>query len=170
MNRTTFVRIALAFWGCLFFQPVLAQGAQVPFVALQPGSDTKVEVSADSLGIDQKTGQAVFSGNVVVGIQDMRLSADKLEVVYSGDSNGGTGPVSSLIASGGVVFTNGLEAAEADRAELDVEAGQIVMSGSVLLTQGQNALSGEKLRIDLNAGTALVEGRVQTIFQTGDSQ
>lgn len=60
-----------------------AQGAQVPFVGLTSGQDTTIEVTADSLGIDQNTGKAVFTGNVVVGIDEMRLSADKVEVVHS---------------------------------------------------------------------------------------
>ncbi len=142
-----------------------AQGAQVPFVGLQSGETTTVEVTADSLGIDQATGKAVFSGNVVIGIEGMRLSADKVEVIYSDSSEEGTGPISRLVASGNVIFSNGEEAAEANLADLDVESGMVLMTGNVILTQGNNALSGERLRIDLNAGTALIEGGVQTIFQ-----
>lgn len=145
-----------------------AQGAQVPFEALGSDGPTTVEVTADSLGIDQSTGKAVFSGNVVIGINGMRVSADKVEIVYSSESTSGGGPVSSLIASGNVVFSNGSEAAEANRAEVNLDANEVIMTGDVILTQGGNALSGQKLRIDLNAGTALIEGRVQTIFQTGD--
>ena len=149
---------------------VLAQGAQVPFAGLKVGANSTVEISADSLSIDQDTGTAVFSGNVIVGIEEMRLSAERVEVVYQTGTEGGTGAISGLVASGSVVFSNGVEAAEADFAELDLEAGEIVMTGNVILTQGQNALSGEKLRINLNTGTAFIEGRVQTIFQTGDSE
>ena len=148
----------------------LSQGAQVPFVGLEPGENQTIEVAANSLGIDQNTGKAVFSGDVIIGIEDMRLSADKVEVVYSGESTGGGGPISSLKASGNVVFSNGAEAAEANEAVFDLEAGEIVMTGDVILTQGGNALSGQRLRIDLNAGTAFIEGRVQTILQTGSDQ
>ena len=141
----------------------------LPFGGLTVGANSTVEVSADSLSIDQNTGLAVFAGGVIVGIDDMRLAADRVEVVYSANSTGGTGPVSALLATGNVVFTNGEEAAEADKADIDLEAGMVIMTGNVILTQGRNALSGEKLRIDLNAGTALIEGRVQTILQTGDN-
>lgn len=113
---------------------------------------------------------AVFSGNVVVGIENMRLSADWVEVVYATGTGGGAGRISGLIATGNVVFSNGEEAAEADVANLDLDVGVIVMTGNVILTQGQNALSGQSLRIDLNTGTALIEGRVQTIFQTGGDE
>jgi lipopolysaccharide export system protein LptA len=147
-----------------------AQGAQVPFAGLSIGVNSTVEVSADSLSIDQESGKAIFSGNVVVGIENMRLSADFVEVVYAAGTKGGTGAISGLIAKGNVVFSNGEEAAEGDVANLDLEAGEIVMTGDVILTQGPNALSGQSLRIDLNTGTALIEGRVQTIFQTGGSE
>lgn len=146
------------------------QGAQVPFGGLTLGSDSTVQVTADSLSIDQTSGSAIFIGNVVAGIEDMRLSADKIKVVYADDSVAGTGSISALVATGNVVFSNGEEAAEGDLAEFDLDANEIVMTGNVILTQGNNALSGERLRIDLNSGTALVEGRVQTIFQTGASE
>ncbi|GEM_PF-406571 len=148
----------------------LAQGAQVPFAGLKVGANSTVEIAADSLSIDQDSGKAVFSGNVVAGIENMRLSADVVEVVYAAGTEGGTGAISGLIARGNVVFSNGEEAAEGDVADLDLEAGEIVMTGNVILTQGSNALSGQSLRIDLNTGTALIEGRVQTIFQTGEGE
>lgn len=145
----------------------LAQGAQVPFVGLQQEESSTVEITSESLGIDQTTGKAVFSGDVIVGMDEMRLTADKVEVVYSTVSTAGSGPISSIVASGNVIFTNGLEAAEANFADVDLDAGEIVMTGDVILTQGKNALSGQTLRVDLNTGTALIEGGVQTILQTG---
>lgn len=156
----TFTNIGTAF----------AQGAQVPFAGLAIGANSTVEIAADSLAIDQESGTAVFSGDVIAGIENMRLSADRVEVVYQAGTDGGTGAVTGLIAKGNVVFTNGVEAAEGDVAELDLEAGIIIMTGNVILTQGQNALSGQILRIDLNTGSAVIEGRVQTIFQTGASE
>ena len=148
----------------------LAQGAQVPFAGLQVGANSTVEIAAESLSIDQDSGKAVFAGDVVAGIENMRLSADVVEVVYAAGTEGGTGAISGLIAKGHVVFSNGVEAAEGDFADLDLEAGEIVMTGNVILTQGPNALSGQSLRIDLNTGTAHIEDRVQTIFQTGGSE
>lgn len=167
MNTSFLFGVILSVMATLPFHQALAQGAQVPFAGLTPGANTQVEVTADTLGIDQKSGKAVFSGSVVIGIEGMRLTADKVEVVYKDLNAAATGAISSLIASGHVTFTNGAEAAEANFAELDLDAGMIVMTGDVILTQGQNALSGQKMRIDLNAGTAVIEGRVQTILQTG---
>ncbi len=167
MNKSLAIGLLLGVLAIFPAAHVVAQGAQVPFAALKPGGDKTVEVTADTLGIDQTSGKAVFSGNVVIGIDTMRMTADKVEVVYKDLTAGATGAISVLIATGNVTFTNGSEAAEADYAELDLDAGQIVMTGNVILTQGGNALSGQKMRIDLNAGTAVIEGRVQTILQSG---
>lgn len=141
----------------------VAQGTEVPFGGLSHDSSLPVEISADSLSVDQKTGLATFSGNVVVGQGDLRLAASQIEVRY--DTTGSTGAVNEMRATGKVTLTNGSEAAEAARALYTVASGQVLMEGDVLLTQGQNAISGEALRIDLTSGQARMEGRVRTIFQ-----
>ena len=148
----------------LFAVAVFAQGAALPFGTLGSGEAEQVEIAADSLSIDQATQVAVFTGNVEAGMGELRLSADRVEVVY--DSAGG-GKVKALKATGNVVFVSGEDSATADTATYELVAGNVLMEGNVILTQGQNALSGQRLRIDLNAGTAQMEGRVQTIFQTG---
>ncbi len=148
----------------LFAVAVTAQGAALPFGALGAGQAEHVEIAADTLSIDQATQMAVFTGNVVAGMGELRLSADRVEVVYE---NEGGGKVKALMASGNVVLVSGEDSAQADTATYELVDGNVLMEGNVILTQGQNALSGQKLRIDLNAGTAQMEGRVQTIFQTG---
>ena len=144
-----------------------AQGAQVPFGSLSTGQSGQVEISADGLSIDQATKTAVFEGNVVAGMGELRLSADRVEVIY--DTEGAAGAVKALRASGNVVFVSGTDSAQADSAIYELVAGDVLMEGNVILTQGQSALSGQRLRIDINAGTAKMEGRVQTIFQTGEN-
>ncbi len=154
----------------MFSNPVLAQGAQVPFAGLSKGEAQTVEVASDGLEIDQAANSAVFIGNVVIGIGELRLSADRVEVLYATGEGAAIGAIRALRANGNVVFTSGGEAAESDTAIYEIEDGNLLMEGNVILTQGPNALSGERLRIDLNAGTAVMEGRVQTIFQTTVSE
>ncbi len=148
----------------LFAAMAFAQGAQVPFGTLGAGQAQQVEIAADTLSIDQANKTAVFSGNVVAGMGELRLSADRVEVVYA--QGEGAGAVTALRASGNVIFVSGTDSAEADSAVYELVEGNVLMEGNVILTQGQNALSGQRLRIDINAGTARMEGRVQTIFQT----
>jgi len=120
-----------------------------------------VEVSADNLSVDQDSGTAVFSGNVVIGQGDLRLSAGSVRVVYS-DS---TGDIAQLLATDGVTLVTDSAAAEAATADYNLTTGILTLSGSVLLTQGASALSAEQMTINLNSGRAQMSGRVRTVFQ-----
>ena len=141
-----------------------AQETEAAFGGFKHDSTQPVEVSADSLQIEQTTGVAVFSGSVLVGQGSLRLQADSVEVTYARDG-GSNGAIERVKAVGNVTMTNGGEAAEAQTATYDLKSGNVLMEGDVLLTQGENALSGQKLRIDLDTGVAQMEGRVQTVFQ-----
>lgn len=128
-------------------------------------SSAPVEVSADNLSVDQDTGKAVFSGNVVVGQGALRLSAGRVEIVYGASA----GEIERLQASGGVTFVTATEEAEAQTADYNISGGTLSLSGDVLLTQGASALSADQMRIDLSTGNAELSGRVKTVFQQGDN-
>lgn len=141
----------------------LAQGTNVAFGAIRQDSDAPVEVTADNLSVDQDNGTATFTDNVVIGQGDMRLSAAKVQVIYRANQAG----IERLIATGGVTLVSGPDAAEAQNADYDIDAGVIVMTGDVLLTQGQSALTSNRMTVNLDDGTARMTGQVKTILQTG---
>ncbi|MEO0937512.1 MAG: LptA/OstA family protein [Pseudomonadota bacterium] len=145
--------------------PALAQGTNVSFGTIRQDPNAEVEVTADNLSVDQATGTAVFSGNVVIGQGEMRLSAARVLVVYKGSGNG----IDRLEATGGVTLVSGPDAAEAERADYNIDRGTIEMSGNVLLTQGPSALTADRMSVDLNDGSARMSGRVKTILQTGNN-
>lgn len=145
----------------------VAQGTGVSLSGLKQDPGLPVEVGADQLSIDQATGIATFSGNVVIVQGAMKLSAASVVVEYLQGESGSSGRINRLIASGDVLLVTATEAAEAAEAIYSVATGEIVMTGTVVLTQGANALSGQKLVVNLKDGTARVEGRVTTTLQTG---
>ncbi len=147
-----------------------AQGASVAFGGLKHDASLPVEITADELSVDQATGRAVFTGNVVAGQGEMRLSASRVQVQYATQNGQPTGDIDQLIATGSVTLVNGAEAAESEKAVYSVSGAEIVMTGNVILTQGVNALSGEKLTVDLKSGSGRMSGRVRTIFRTGGSE
>ena len=61
---------------------------------------------------------------------------------------------------------NGPDAAEAQSADYNIDAGTVLLTGQVLVTQGQNVMSGDKVTINLDQGTAQVGGRVRTTLET----
>lgn len=145
--------------------PAIAQGTKVAFGAIQQDTSAPVEVSADELNVDQASGAAIFSGNVVIGQGAMRLSAARVLVIYRSDSAG----IQRLEATGGVTLVSGPDAAESQRADYNIDQGVIVMSGDVLMTQGKAALSADRMTVNLDDGTARMQGRVKTILQTGNN-
>lgn len=141
--------------------PATAQGTNVAFGAIQQDTGLPVEVTSDNLAVDQETGTAVFTGNVVIGQGEMRLSAPQVLVVYDEAQSA----IERMEATGGVTLVSGPDAAESDRADYSITDGVIVMTGNVLLDQGPNALSADRMTVQLNDGTAQMSGRVKTIIQ-----
>lgn len=140
--------------------PASAQN-QVAFGGLKGDPTKPVEVTSDSLAVNQTDGTAIFTGNVLVIQGDMRLTAAELTVVYSAQDQK---KIESLTATGGVTLTAGPDAAESQDAVYTVDSGQVVMTGNVLLTQGANIISGQKLTVDLTTGKGNMDGRVKTVL------
>lgn len=154
-------RVLLPAFLALQSASVLAQGTNVAFGTIQQDTGLPVEVTSDNLSVDQETGVAVFTGNVVIGQGEMRLAAPRVLVIYDQTNRG----IARLEATGGVTLVSGPDAAEADRADYSIDDGIIVMTGNVLLDQGLNALSADRMNVELDTGTAQMSGRVKTIIQ-----
>ncbi|MBW7055111.1 lipopolysaccharide transport periplasmic protein LptA [Paracoccus bogoriensis] len=141
-----------------------AWGQNLTFGGMRADTAAPVEIAADALAVNQSDGTAVFTGNVVIGQGPMRLSARRVDVTYA---EGGTSRIRLLRAEGDVTLVSGEDAAEAQEALYDVEAGQVTLIGDVILAQGGNVLTGQRMEVDLATGAARVEGRVRTILQPG---
>ena len=143
--------------------PASAQN-QVAFGGLKADTTLPVEVTADSLAVNQSDGTATFAGNVTIIQGDMRLKAGTVAVVYKTDDRK---RIESLSATGGVTLSAGPDAAESREAVYVIDTGQVVMTGDVLLTQGAAIISGQKLTVDLKSGTGSMDGRVKTVLTPG---
>ncbi len=131
--------------------------------SLATDPEAPVEVTAESLTVDQTSGAATFTGNVVIGQGGLKISAAEVEVFYDGES----GEISRLEAAGGVTFVTETEEAEANEAVYDLSTGLLTLTGDVLLTQGATALSSQSMVVNLNDNTAQLEGGVRTVFERG---
>lgn len=144
-----------------------AQGTGVALGGFGYDKNQPIEITADSLDINQSDGSATFDGNVIIGQGEMRLSAGTVVVEYGEDADG-KNEIKRLLATGGVTLVSADEAAEADQAVYSVEEGEIRLDGSVLVTQGPAAISGDKMIVDLETGAGTVEGNVRTLLNTGN--
>ncbi len=139
--------------------------ATVAFGTMTQDTSAPVEATSDALAVEQDTGTAIFTGNVVIVQGEMRLTAPRVLVVYSDDQS----KVERLEATGGVTLVSGPDAAEADRADYSIDTGVVIMRGNVLMTQGDNSLTSDEATVNLTEGTAQMGGRVKTILQPGST-
>ncbi|WP_424832022.1 LptA/OstA family protein [Ruegeria sp.] len=142
-----------------------AQEAQVAFGSVKADPTLPVEVTSETLNVNQADGSAEFLGNVIVIQGEMRLSAERVLVIYNEDRSA----IQRLEATENVVLVSPPDAAEGDRAEYTIDTGVIRMNGNVLLTQGPSVISGDQMVANLTSGTATMTGRVKTILQPGDN-
>ncbi|MFV1439897.1 MULTISPECIES: LptA/OstA family protein [unclassified Phaeobacter] len=150
----------------LFSTGGAAQSASIAFGSIKADPSQPVEVTAETLDVNQADGSARFVGDVVIVQGVMRLSADNVLVIYKQDETGKTG-VERLEATGNVILVNGPDAAEAERAEYTIDSGTVVMTGNVLLSQSTGTLTSNRLVVNLTTGTASLSGRVKTILNGG---
>ena len=142
--------------------PAAAQ-MQIGFGGVPHDADQPVEVTSDSLSLDQTTGRAVFEGNVVIVQGDLRMAAGRVEVIYA--ETGGARSVERVLATGGVLVTRGTDAAEGAEADYDIAAALLTLRGDVLVTQGPTAISGDRMVVNMTTGNGTVDGRVRTVLE-----
>jgi len=138
----------------------VAQDFKVDFGISAGDPNAPIEVQADSLSVDQSTGNAQFIGNVVITQGDMRLEAAQVEVAYSEDQDG----ISKLTGSGGVSILSGKDTAKSEKAIYDVDTGLIHMQGNVALAQGQATITAQRMTVNTTNSTAELHGRVRTVL------
>ncbi len=149
----------------LLAPPALAQDVRVTFGQSLRLDGSALEVTADSLTVDQTTGASEFSGNVLAVQGGMRISAASLRLEYDRSAQSGGQRIGRVIASGGVLMATPDEAIEAREAVYSLSAQTLEMTGGVMLVQGANMLSGERFFADLRNGTGSMQGRVRTVIQ-----
>jgi lipopolysaccharide export system protein LptA len=153
---------------CVLVSTAASAQVDIGFGGVPYDSSQPVEVTSDSLTIDQTTGEALFSGNVIVVQGDLRMSAPEMRVFYSEVE--GRRSVDEVLAVGGVLMTRGADAAEGRQARYDVTTTILTMTGDVLVTQGPTVVAGDRMVVNMETGNGTVGGRVRTVFDTGASE
>ncbi|MEM1272582.1 MAG: LptA/OstA family protein [Pseudomonadota bacterium] len=152
---------------CLFVLLILPQIASaqvgIGFGGVAHDGSQPVEVTADALTVNRESGNAVFSGNVLIVQGDLRMAAGEVEVIYLETATGTD--IDRVVATGGVLLTRGEDAAEGIEAEYSVADAIVTLTGNVLVTQGPTAIAGDQMVVDLNTGSGTVSGQVRTTLQ-----
>lgn len=120
-----------------------------------------LEITADSLEVQQAKQLAIFEGNVQVEQGEIRMRANKLVVHYSdskSSTSGAPANIRQIDATGKVFLSSPRETAQGDWGVYDVTNKHIDLQGNVVLTQGKNVLRGDKMTLNLVTGKSRVEG------------
>lgn len=115
-----------------------------------------IEITADTLEVDQESQIAIFTGNVDAVQGKLNLRADLLKVHYR-TKDDGENSISKIEAEDNVFLSSPTETAQGNRGIYDIETEKVHLFGSVVLTRGKNVIKGDRLVLDLTTGKSKVE-------------
>jgi lipopolysaccharide export system protein LptA len=123
-----------------------------------------IDITAARLDVDEQSGKAVFSGQVVVKQGDMTVYAEKIVVYRAGTSE----QIEKIEASGGVRVVQLDRVGTAQTASFFQQEEKLVLSGDARIQQGANLVSGDEIILFLRDNRSLVksgeDGRVRAVF------
>jgi len=120
-------------------------------------SNAPTIITSDTLDLDTKTRDFVYTGHVVVIQEDMKLVSDKLIGSYDANNQ-----IQSLSARSNVVITKGAEIrAESQRADYDPKTEVMKLTENPSLIRGGSELRSEVIKIFLRTEKTVAEGKVQ---------
>ena len=159
---------AYAFAAQIVLAPVAAPAQEL----LERNYDTSlpIEITADSLEVQQEQQIAIFRGNVDAVQGEISLKADELTVHYRAGGGNETNSVSRIVAEGNVLLTSPTETARGERGVYNVDEDTIELTGSVVLTRGTNILTGSQLELNLVTGMSRMIGTRTAAGETASGE
>ena len=128
-----------------------------------------VEVSSDSLLLEENEGVATYEGNVLFKKDNLVIKADSITVYQE------AGKISKAIITGNPAMVNHKpknEApadAQAEHIEYIAASDLLLLTGNALVTRGTQQFSGEKIKYDANEKTLSASGQ-KTIVKTQEQK
>lgn len=122
-----------------------------------------VQVEADRLEFEYRTGRLVYYGGVKVSQADMTLTSDRLTVTL--DLKDGGRP-REIVAEGEVRIVHGERIATGGRAVFDHAKQTITLSEAAVLRDGPNEVAGERVVVYLEEQRSVVEGGGERVRAT----
>lgn len=125
--------------------------------------DAPLSIQSDELEAVQNPGgrRFIFTGNVRVRQDTMRLQSDRLEAIYPPEGN----QPERLIATGRVVVTQKDQEARCDTATYVEPEQRIFCRGNAELRQGADRVRGQEIEIRLDSEQLIVRGGAEVHIQ-----
>ena len=157
MSKQLFTDILLFVLVSLFIS-LPAGGAEQKVQPVQAGNappvlfSGKEPVEITSKRLTARNGKAVFEGNVVVKQGDARLSADWMEVEYSGK-----GAIENIHARGNVLLKQDGREISSSEALYYRDRGTVVFTGNPVARAKTSTISGSRMVYFIEDGRSVVE-------------
>jgi lipopolysaccharide export system protein LptA len=143
----------------------------------QRDNSQPVEITADSLEVQQEKHVAVFTGSVEAVQGEIVLRSDQMIVHYRQKKEGEQNGVSKIETQGNVFLATPKESAQGENGIYDVDRHTITLSGNVMVSSGKNVVKGTDLVYNLKTGESRIvsqsadgevvggnKGRVRGVF------
>jgi len=138
------------------------------------GTD-KIQVTADSLKVNNEENYAEFIGDVVAVHKDMTIASDRLQIYYDKTSENnktsvqGEESIKKIIAEGNVTIVSDGRIANSEKAEYMTKTGMLVLTGkNASITSNKNSITGDRIIFNRSLGSVKISGnpvnRVKAIF------
>ena len=119
-----------------------------------PEAKKPIEILADSMVWNKKSGQAIATGNAKAVQGQTTIKANQIVAVLSKENSQ---QIKELQASGKVVFLKDKQLATGDKATYYLSQDKVIITGNVELKKDGNIIKGEKLIIDFLTGLSKME-------------
>lgn len=144
----------------------LALAAALLLLAAPAFAQQQVQITADLFTVDEKTKEAVFTGNVVVIHPTVKVWAEKVIAVYGQD---GPSDIESFIASGSVKLETSEQTATGDQAVFTPGDQLLRLTGNVLVVNASGTVGAGELVVNLETNVSTFTnstsgGRVTGVF------
>jgi lipopolysaccharide export system protein LptA len=125
-------------------------------------SRAPIDITSDTVEVDQKQNKATFKGNVVAKQEDVTLYANTLVMIYDPE----TKKLKEIIAIGNVKVVQLDRRATGQKATFDQDKNKVVLDGDAVVREGTNVVRGERITFYVEEERSVVEpgkgGRVST--------
>ncbi|MCD6185033.1 MAG: hypothetical protein J7K84_04480 [Deltaproteobacteria bacterium] len=138
------------------------------------GTD-KIQVTADTLNVNNEENYAEFIGDVTAIHKDMTIDSDRLQIYYDKTSENNKASaenersIKKIIAEGAVTIVSEGRIANSEKAEYMIKTGVLVLTGkNASITSNKNSITGDRITFHRSLGNVKVAGdpvnRVRAIF------
>jgi len=137
--------------------------------SFRPSDTNKTAITSTRLSFDQQQRTAVFEEDVVVIDPQVKITADKLTILFSPDNT-----VTNIEAQGHVVIQQEDKKAMGKQVQYEVGEGKFVLTGNPVIQSGRDMLSADIItfwrkinRILCEPNARLVIRSEQNVFEDG---